>query len=379
MERRERIAQYITTAGKGIEIGPWCNPVTPRRLGYDCLVLDVFDRSTLISRASEYPFFNDEAIRNIEDVDLLGSSAEIESLVAERGRNEQFDYIISSHNFEHIPDPIKFLKGCQAVLKVGGVVSMAIPDHRACFDFYRPVSTTASVIAANFEQATRPAFSQHFEQQSLHCYTPVHGQQHISFSSDVSIEQIFPFKNMKASYEAWKSFERSPDEVYRDTHCWVFTPASFELVLRDLFYLEAIDLELFKVDAVHGEFYAHLRLASRDVEENDAKFFERRVELLRRMHDELAEKSLAFREAKDLLIGQTDRNHWLAEREREVVDSLKEEVENLMRERDAILSSTFWRATSPIRALVAVLRRLWLFGNVFKVRGNNAKLKSRGL
>jgi SAM-dependent methyltransferase len=317
----------------------------------------VFDRDSLVQRASQYPFFDDETIRNIEDVDLLGSSAEIEALLTERGVSDKFDYIVSSHNFEHIPDPIKFLKGCQAVLKMGGVVSMAIPDHRGCFDFYRPVSTTASLIAANFEKAARPAFAQHFEQQSLHCYTPIQGQQHISFSSDVALEQIFPFRNMKESFEAWKAFANSPDEIYRDTHCWVFTPASFELILRDLFYLEAIDLEVFEVDAVHGEFYAHLRLADRSVKESDAVFFERRLELLRKMNDEMAQKSLAHRDARDLLAGQADREHWLQEREREVIEGLRGELENLRRERDAVLGSTFWRATYPIRALIGALRR----------------------
>jgi SAM-dependent methyltransferase len=175
-DRREEITRYITPEQVGIEIGPYFAPLAPKRLGYDCLVLDVCDATTLRRRASKDPNVLREKIRNIEEVDLIGSASDIAELVAARHRLGSFDYIVSSHNFEHLPDPIRFLKGCAEVLRPGGILSMALPDSRACFDYFRPPSTLADILEAYFTRRDRPSATQIFEQQALGArYVDAHG------------------------------------------------------------------------------------------------------------------------------------------------------------------------------------------------------------
>src|ERR1700730_11534889 len=135
MDRRERITRFITPQQKGIEIGPYFAPLAPKRLGYNCLAIDVFDGATLRRHAADDQQIPDELIANIEEVDLLGSSSAVAELVAAQHQLGTFDYIISSHNFEHLPDPVRFLQGCGKVLRPGGILSMAIPDRRTCFDY----------------------------------------------------------------------------------------------------------------------------------------------------------------------------------------------------------------------------------------------------
>ena len=55
MDRRDAILKYITKEQRGIEIGPWFNPLAPKREGYSCLALDVFDSETLRKRAVDDP------------------------------------------------------------------------------------------------------------------------------------------------------------------------------------------------------------------------------------------------------------------------------------------------------------------------------------
>ena len=54
----------------------------------------------------------------IEEVDLVGSCTHIGKLVRARGEAGKFDYIVSSRNFEHLPNPIRFLQGCAAARKL---------------------------------------------------------------------------------------------------------------------------------------------------------------------------------------------------------------------------------------------------------------------
>ena len=120
MDRRSAILKYTTKEQRGIEVGPWFNPIASKRDGYRCLVLDVFDSETLRKRAAGDPNIAAASVPLIEDVDLVGSSTHIGELVRARGEAGTFDYIVSSHNFEHLSNPILFLQGCAEALRPGG-------------------------------------------------------------------------------------------------------------------------------------------------------------------------------------------------------------------------------------------------------------------
>ena len=167
MDRREQLLKHITQWQKGIEIGPWFAPLAAKREGYNCLSFDVFDTETLKKNAEGV--VDNSRVSSIETVDIVSSSTEICEVIAARGELATFDYIISSHNFEHLPNPIKFLQGCEKVLKIGGYLSMAVPDKRACFDYFRPTSTFGSWLEAYTANFSRPTAIQGFEQASFHC------------------------------------------------------------------------------------------------------------------------------------------------------------------------------------------------------------------
>ena len=45
-------------------------------------------------------------------------------------KDQTFDSVVSSHTVEHFPDPVKALRECVRVLKVGGYMVHIIPDAR---------------------------------------------------------------------------------------------------------------------------------------------------------------------------------------------------------------------------------------------------------
>lgn len=269
-KREELVLEHVTKNQKGIEVGPWFSPLAPKQAGYNCLTLDVFDGPTLRQRAAVDPNVPKEKISAIEDVDLLGSSTEIAQLVSGKHELGTFDYIVSSHNFEHLPNPIKFLQGCAQVLKPGGLLSMAIPDRRACFDHYRPNSRLSEWIQAYFEDRRQPTLAQEFDQHVFFC-PDWQGKSRPELST-----------NLKEAYESWRSRRDSRDVPYQDAHCWTFTPNSFEILIIEAGFLGLSPFVPLHISPTKGvEFFVHLRnsgyLGSSDLASKE--FYERRQAL----------------------------------------------------------------------------------------------------
>lgn len=288
MDRRERITRHITLAHRGIELGPYFNPLTPKRLGYNCLVVDIADRETLRRQAASDPLIPPETIDLIEEVDLIGTSTDLASLISARGELETFEYVVSSHNLEHLPDPIRFFQGCAAVLKPGGVVSMAVPDHRTCFDYFRPTTTLAEWLSAYSERRTRPSPAQIFEFQSLFATYDTGTQQVAAFPLHDDPSDLTPARHLDDAYEQWRTAVAQPDSSYRDVHCWTFTPASLALLLHDLGRLGLVELAIEECsETVGSEFFVLMRRPTEAAPHTDDEtFWTRRRELLMRMVDE---------------------------------------------------------------------------------------------
>jgi SAM-dependent methyltransferase len=302
MDRRERITRHIRPEHRGIELGPYFNPLTPKRLGYNCLVIDIADAETLRKQAAADPLIPRENLDLIEEVDLIGTSTDLASLIAARGELGTFDYVVSSHNLEHLPDPIRFMQGCAAVLKPGGVVSMAVPDYRTCFDYFRPVTVLAGWLSAYAEQRTRPSPAQVFEFQTLFAMYEAGGRQLAAFSLADDPRAVRPAHNVDVAYAQWKEALAQPDDRYRDVHCWTFTPSSLALMLLDLQRIGLVALDVEEVSETTGsEFFVHLRRRAEAAPPmDDAAYWQRRDALLMQMADERGANSPAAYRSRPL-------------------------------------------------------------------------------
>ena len=301
MDRAGEILKYIHKSQTGIEIGPYFNPLAAKRAGYNCVVMDVFDAPTLRRQAELDPFIPKSSIENIEEVDIVGSCSALAELVAEKFPLGTFDYVISSHNLEHLPDPIRFLKGCELVLMPGGIVSMAVPDRRVCFDYFRPVTTLGSWLEAYFEKRGRPSEALIFDLQSLSAPYTRDGQGAPGFLHSDDPSGATPQRRLEGAYGQWLARRDAPDEVYRDCHCSVFTPSSLRLLLEDLRFLGLLKMEVIEVrPAAATEFYVHLRYPAGPASPIDLDaYYANRAKLLRDMIEEAAEASLIVRKLRN--------------------------------------------------------------------------------
>ena len=383
MDRRVELTKFITKEQRGIEVGPWFAPLVPKRHGYNSLSLDIFKTDELKQRAIDDPHVPRHLIPNIENVDLVGTSTEIEEIVSNAGLLGGMDYIISSHNFEHLPDPILFLRGCGRVLSSNGVLSMAIPDKRTCFDFFRPHSTLGDWLEAYFEHRIKPTYAQVFDQKTLAAVYIHNSSQHPGFSLADDTANLDVAEDLLVQYEEWKRKAEAHDQTYQDAHCWTFTPSSFTLLIRDLCFLGLCPLEIEEISEVNGhEFYVHLRNRGYTAVRDNSKFhYDRREDLLRCIGNELAWNSPyagTIRKENERLATEISAMKNAREREsvhvRELEKQSREqeikisELERQLQEKEVeksnlessvadLVASTSWRITAPLRAISMATKR----------------------
>jgi len=260
MDRIARLLCHVDLSAPGIEVAPYFNPAIAKRDGHPVLTLDVFGADALRDQAAKNPNIPPERISEIEEVDIVADASSIGEAITRIGRAGQFGYIVSSHNFEHLPDPIRFLQGCSVALAPGGVVSMAVPDGRACFDHFRMPTRLGDWLSAHHRQLDQPAPETIFDfrTNSANFYRDGTASPGCDIRTD-DPSGFLPKNDLRAAYAEYLARLAAPAE-YKDAHCTVTFGAALENMIADLRFLGLIDLEVIEITETVGlEFFVHLR------------------------------------------------------------------------------------------------------------------------
>lgn len=236
-----------------VEIGPSYHPIAAKRDGWRTTIVDYSDRAGLVS---VYDRHSVEAVA-IEEVDVVWSAGQISDAFPVNLLGT-FDVVIASHVIEHSPDIVGFLLSCDRLLKRTGFVLLVVPDKRECFDFFKPVSTSADAMEAFVQQRTRHSAKTHF----THIASAVTTDHGIAWGVQIPAGLRLVHRLHQAK-DAYDTISDHPDSPYLDCHAWVFTPASFELLVLDLRHLGltslAVDIPPCKLPS---EFIVTLRPAA---------------------------------------------------------------------------------------------------------------------
>lgn len=307
------LLKYVDTTKKGIEIAPYFNPTLAKRDGYDILTLDVFDTERLRDNARNDVMVPNDRLHEIEEVDLVGDASGIGDVVREAGLEGQLGYIISSHNFEHLPNPILFLQGCYDALAPGGMLSMVVPDYRACFDHFRMPTRLSDWLGAYYDGRRQPSPETLFDY--LFNQARAHADGHMVDAVDIATARIGEVRPSTDPHDVFAKYvaDRTDPGPYRDAHCTTFFPELFELMYRDLRQLGLIRFDIEEITETSVfEFYIHLRKPEEFKPIPDAEYAARRWELLQVVSTSLgaagfAEKPL-MQELKDRFRRRFGRN-----------------------------------------------------------------------
>ncbi len=249
MERNEKILFHCDHNGNGLEIGAGYSPAAPKSQGYNIEVLDHASTQDLKNKYDHDPMVD---IENIVDVDYVWNGEPYEELI---GKSDHYDYVIASHVVEHTPDLIFFLQQIEAILKPGGVLSLAVPHKFRCFDYLRQISTTGQVLQAHLEG--RKTHSPGILFDDVATSVSMNGA---TAWGDEKVENLKFFHKNNLQLAAAR-FQKGIDcETYIDAHSWYFTPSSFRLIVSDLFALNYIGLaECGSFDTAGCEFFVTLK------------------------------------------------------------------------------------------------------------------------
>ncbi len=303
MDRKSIILKHVKLDGRGIEIAPAYSPIAPKSEGFNVQIIDVCNRQQLLEKFKDYPV----DLTRIEEVDFVWSGQSYAELV---GQTKCFDFIIASHVIEHTTDIISFLNDCDELLKEDGVLSLAIPDKRTCFDYFRPLSGIDKAIDAFLHKNKIHTVGTLVDYELNHC-CKVSGLMSWFLNDDGDFMLPFRMEVVKARLNKDRTSSN-----YEDAHNWVFVPHSFRLLIHDLYELGLINLrEVSFHDTLGNEFFVTL---SRQGQGSGLS----RLEMLKTIE---REQSVKFIDQLEAVREQLERT------ERELA-AVREQLENAQRE-----------------------------------------------
>ena len=221
LSRVEKLIAGCNLAGYGLEIGPSYNPVVPKSTGYRVDTLDHADAAQLREKYRNH----DIDLSAIEEVTYVWNGEPLDELTQ---KANHYDWIIASHVIEHTTDLVSFLIQCEKMLKVGGVLSLAVPDHRYCFDVFRPASTCGEVVQAFMEKRRTHSAAAIFDHFSLAAMK--NGA--LAWTKESVGDYALIHETIHHAQAVLESTQMSGD--YLDIHNWRFTPASFRVIMSDV-------------------------------------------------------------------------------------------------------------------------------------------------
>src|SRR5271166_198492 len=248
--RAEILLEPINRTASILEIGASYSPIAPKVNGWDTKVIDVMTKSELVDRFRDQPGIN---VDFIEEVDFIWREGPLSAVVPQEFHGT-FDAFVASHVIEHSPDIITFLDSAATLLAPNGIVVLAIPDKRFCFDYFRPLTLTGDILASHINRRTRHTKKVIFDY--LAYYLTENGLyawgQHL-------IDNLALLGSLDLAYQKFLTHGEDDASPYTDAHAWMFTPASFQLLMLELARLKITDWRVDRISSAVGcEFYAWL-------------------------------------------------------------------------------------------------------------------------
>jgi hypothetical protein len=255
MLTRADLLEPIRRTASIIEIGASYNPVAPKSKGWNTKTIDVATKSELIEKYRHQNGRDGVDIDCIEEVDFVWRDGPLSAAVPPE-LHGTFDAFIACHVIEHAPDIVAFLDSAATLLAPTGIMVLAIPDKRFCFDYFRPLTSTGDALTSHIAHRIRHSKKTMFD--GLGYGVSANGAIAWGQHSIENLTLLSPPLN--DIYQAILNHGEDESSAYVDAHAWIFVPSSFQLLLLELARLKITDWRVDRIGSAVGcEFYAWLR------------------------------------------------------------------------------------------------------------------------
>lgn len=232
-DRTAILLKDIDRQSKILELGPSMSPMAPRSAGWNVTVVDHATQEELVEKYRHDVHVN---VANIEKVDYVWRNGPLHGAIPAQ-LHGTFDVLIASHVIEHIPDPIGFLNSAARLLHpTRGILALAVPDKRWCFDYFKQVSTTGQMLDAHRRGMERHSASTRFDASA---YVVFDGGR--SSWGREPLPDLYLPDTLDHAFSEFQDWSPDPNAPYVDCHAWHFTPASFELLILELGAVGLVD------------------------------------------------------------------------------------------------------------------------------------------
>jgi SAM-dependent methyltransferase len=184
----------------------------------------------------------------VEEMDFVWSDGT--ALPSYFSDDEKFDFVVSSHVMEHVPNLLGFLQQQRQVCKDDGIICFVVPDVRLSGEHFRPLTTPAQLIEAFVLNRDKPSPGMVYE-----------ASYHIFDWPGLANLKAKHVRETKRGYttEQAMEFARHAVNNYVDVHCWSFTYAAMEDLFGELKEAGCFDFEVVAVDQIAEEIVCTLR------------------------------------------------------------------------------------------------------------------------
>ena len=239
-------------SGCGLEIAPNWAPVVTKSEG-DVLYCDYLTYEQLLEREKTNPGRIQHGLR-VQRLDFIWEIGK--TLQESAGTAAPFDYVVSCHVFEHVPNFLEYLYQARAVVKDDGVIAMVLPDAKGSGEYFRRETNAAELISSYLLGQTVPSPGQVYD-----------GLKNLFDFQNVPLEgrTLADVKRLFTDIDSYNAALRASQE-YVDVHCWAFSRDGFAEVAGELRAIGLFDFEIESLESSpatetgHGsEFYVKLR------------------------------------------------------------------------------------------------------------------------
>jgi SAM-dependent methyltransferase len=139
------IALSLVKDKAGLEIGgpsgvfrSWFGPLPIYKAVASLDNCDISQKTVWATHSASYTFRSDKPAGKT----IICDGSDLSGLA-----EDSYDFILSSHNLEHIANPVKALREWQRITKPGGGVILVLPNYTKTFDHRREPTTVSHMLA----------------------------------------------------------------------------------------------------------------------------------------------------------------------------------------------------------------------------------------